>query len=203
MTVTLNLTQAREVVAFFGGDDSEVVVRHCEAGHSGPGIYVHIDGHEEEGSIKLSDDFDEPLSDDLWAWLTGTAMKAKPVRLVFGVGYKQCAVEDATHVTLNIPGPTGKLTLPVILRGKREGTGCWTWNGSTDAPTLRPSVLTEGHSAVSNGPFRCHSWINDGAAQFLSDCSHELANKTVALLDLPPDDAGVRVTPSSVPTEKP
>lgn len=72
MTVTLNLTQAREVVAFFGGDDSEVVVRHCEAGHSGPGIYVHIDGHEDEGSIKLSDDFDEPLSDDLWAWLTNS-----------------------------------------------------------------------------------------------------------------------------------
>jgi len=112
-------------------------------------------------------------------------MKAKPVRLVYGSGYVQCSAEDATHVTLNIPGPTGRLTLPVIQRGKREGTGCWTWNGSTDAPTLRPSVLTEGYSEKSNGPFRCHSWINDGAAQFLGDCSHDLANQTVPLMDVP------------------
>ena len=105
-------------------------------------------------------------------------MKAQPVRLEWGVGYVPCAVEDATHVTLNIPGPTGLITLPVIQSGKRAGTGCWTWNGSTDAPTLRPSVLTTSRN------WRCHSWINDGAAQFLSDCSHELANTTVPLLDV-------------------
>ena len=87
-------------------------------------------------------------------------MKALPVKLIYGKGYKPCAIEEATHVTLNLPGPTGLLTLPVILSGTRAGTGCWTWNGSTDAPTLRPSVLTTGHD------FRCHSWINDGAAQF-------------------------------------
>lgn len=112
-------------------------------------------------------------------------MKALPVRVVYGSGYVECSVEDATHVTLNIPGPTGKLTLPVILRGTRDGTGCWTWNGSTEAPTLRPSVRTEGCSEKSNGPFLCHSWINDGSAQFLSDCSHDLANQTVPLLDVP------------------
>lgn len=105
-------------------------------------------------------------------------MKAKPVRLTPSDGYVQCPIDEATHVTLNIPGPTGILTLPVIRSGTRGGTGCWTWNGSTDAPTLRPSVLTTGRS------FRCHSWINDGAAQFLSDCSHDLANTIVPLLDV-------------------
>ncbi|MGP1680845.1 MAG: DUF6527 family protein [Giesbergeria sp.] len=100
---------------------------------------------------------------------------AKPVRLVYGQGYEPCQIDEATHVTLNIPGPTGRLTLPVIRSGTRDGTGCWTWNGSTDAPTFRPSVLTEGHD------FRCHSWINDGAAQFLDDCSHEFKGTTVAL----------------------
>lgn len=102
-------------------------------------------------------------------------MKAKPVRLETGRGYVQCSVEDATHVSLLIPGPTGLLTLPVMTKGKREGTGCWTWNGSTDAPTLRPSVLTRHHE------WRCHSWITDGAAQFLDDCSHELKGTTVPL----------------------
>ena len=79
-------------------------------------------------------------------------MKALPVKLIYGQGYEPCAIEEATHVTLNIPGPTGLLTLPVILSGTRAGTGCWTWNGSTDAPTLRPSVLTTGTtSAATHG----------------------------------------------------
>lgn len=106
-------------------------------------------------------------------------MKAKPVRLTPRDGYVECPIDEATHVTLNIPGPTGVLTLPVVQGiTTRAGTGCWTWNGSTDAPTLRPSVLTTTRN------WRCHSWINDGAAQFLDDCSHELAGTTVALLDV-------------------
>lgn len=105
-------------------------------------------------------------------------MKAQPVILIYGQGYEPCEVSKATHVTLHIPGPTGLLTLPVIQSGARAGTGCWTWNGSTEAPTLRPSVLTVGHD------FQCHSWINDGAAQFLADCSHDMAGKTVPLLDV-------------------
>lgn len=125
-------------------------------------------------------------------------MKAQPVRLVYGYGYVECSPDEATHVTLNIPGPTGRLTLPVIQRGTRDGTGCWTWNGNTEAPTLRPSVLTNGtqkltdeeHATLMAGGkveprrFRCHSWINEGSAQFLSDCSHPFANQTVALLDV-------------------
>ena len=64
----------------------------------------------------------------------------------------------------------------------RAGTSCWTWNGSVDAPTLRPSVLTQYDGADRN--WRCHSWINDGAAQFLEDCSHSMAGQTAALLDV-------------------
>lgn len=106
-------------------------------------------------------------------------MKAKPVRIVGTTGYQPCSIEECTHVTLNIPGPTGILTLPVILKGTREGTNCWSWNGDVDSPTIKPSVKTEGHD------FLCHSWINDGQAIFLDDCSHDLRNSTVALLDVP------------------
>jgi len=109
-------------------------------------------------------------------------MKAKPVRNQPGKGYVECSTEEATHVSLRIPGPTGLLTLPVIRSGTRNGTGCWTWNGNTEAPTLRPSVLSEGFSSITDAPFRCHSWINDGAAQFLDDCSHDMAGQTVPLL---------------------
>lgn len=111
-------------------------------------------------------------------------MKALPVKLIMGEGYAACKIEEATHVTLNIPGPTGDLTLPVIQSGTRHGTGCWTWNGSTEAPTLRPSVLTQG-SNLKHQNFRCHSWINDGKAVFLDDCSHDLRGQTVDLLEVP------------------
>lgn len=107
-------------------------------------------------------------------------MKALPVKLTPHDGYAECAADEATHLTLMMPGPTRRLTLPVLTRGTRAGTRCWTWNGSVDAPTLRPSVLTEGYS--SGQPFRCHSWVNDGKVQFLDDCSHELRNTTVELL---------------------
>lgn len=121
-------------------------------------------------------------------------MKARPVRLVKGQGYVQCEASEATHVTLRIPGPTGLLTLPVLQGNTtRAGTGCWTWNGSTEAPTLRPSVLTQYDGA--DRAWRCHSWITEGAAQFLADCSHDMANTTVPLLDVcePPNAAGNRL----------
>lgn len=110
-------------------------------------------------------------------------MKAKPMLLVPGAGYVECDAHEATHLMLRIPGPTGLLTLPVLQGNTtRAGTGAWTWNGSTDAPTLRPSVLTQYDGA--DRQWRCHSWITDGAAQFLADCSHDMANATVPLLDV-------------------
>lgn len=106
-------------------------------------------------------------------------MKARPVKLVYGEGYFDCSIEEATHVELRIPGPFfPRRHLPVILKGSRDGTHAWTWNGDTEKPTLRPSVLTENNSG------RCHSWINDGVVQFLQDCSHELAGQSIPLLDV-------------------
>ena len=125
-------------------------------------------------------------------------MKAKPVKLIYGEGYFDAPVDKATHVELNFPGPVGKLFLPVILKGTRDGTNCWTWNGDTEKPTLRPSVLTEGVWRITDGeyeelmsgkyvkprPYRCHTWVNDGQAQFLDDCSHELRGQTVDMLEV-------------------
>jgi hypothetical protein len=105
-------------------------------------------------------------------------MKALPVKLIYAVGYEPCSVNAATHVTVNFPGPVGSLTLPVIQRGTRDGTGCWTWNGDTEKPTLRPSVLTTGEW------LHCHTWVTDGQAQFLADTTHGLAGQTIDMLDI-------------------
>lgn len=112
-------------------------------------------------------------------------MKALPVILVPVQGYVPVPAAEATHVTLHFPGPSGRITLPVIQRGTREGTGCWTWNGDTEKPTLRPSVLTEGITRIGEKvKFRCHTWVTDGKAQFLDDCSHDLRGQTIDMLEV-------------------
>ncbi len=110
-------------------------------------------------------------------------MKARPVIVVEGRGLVPCEVHEATHLTIKMPGPTGVLTLPVMIGGTRAGTHNWTWNGDMEKPTLRPSIkttYTDGHGREQV----CHSWLNDGIVQFLNDCTHSLRGQTVPLLDL-------------------
>lgn len=79
----------------------------------------------------------------------------------------------------------------------------WGWNGDKDRPTFTPSVLfRSGHFTdrqvgdcwcdynrehpedVSFECRHCHSFVRDGNIEFLQDCSHGLAGKTVQLPDL-------------------
>lgn len=94
------------------------------------------------------------------------------------IGLFPCEPKEATHVALHFPGPSGIIFLPV-LQGprKRKGTPCWTWNGDTEKPTLKPSIKTTG------GDFLCRSWVTDGQVKFLNDCTHDLKGQTVPLLD--------------------
>lgn len=106
-------------------------------------------------------------------------MKAKPMKLV-DRSYVPCIAEEATHVMLNMPGPIPTRMIPVQLRGTRAGTGNWSWNGDTERPTLRPSILSRCPPICEC----CHTWVNDGKVQFLDDCTHELAGQTLDLLEV-------------------
>lgn len=61
----------------------------------------------------------------------------------------------------------------------------WVWNADVERPTFEPSVLVTGHDT------RCHSFVRDGAMQFLSDCTHQLAGQTVPIPEWPSDWHGV------------
>jgi hypothetical protein len=90
--------------------------------------------------------------------------------------------------------------------------GGWKFNGDYDKPTFTPSVLvTSGHYSADFAErkrkdpahdcwctfrqkhpgvttfecFRCHLFVKDGFVQFLADCTHELAGKTVPLEAIP------------------
>ena len=63
--------------------------------------------------------------------------------------------------------------------------GRWTFNGNMARPTFSPSLVVRG-AAVENHVHgaskfhgRCHLFVRDGMIQFLGDCAHELAGKTV------------------------
>ncbi len=82
----------------------------------------------------------------------------------------------------------------------------WTFNGNYDKPTFSPSVLVRsghyGERVMPEGADRscwctynaehpdepasyrctiCHSFVCDGNIQFLTDCTHALAGRTLAL----------------------
>lgn len=59
----------------------------------------------------------------------------------------------------------------------------WTWNGDLDKPTISPSILVQADFDGDHPRKICHSFVKDGQIQFLGDCTHALAGKTVSLGD--------------------
>jgi len=106
-------------------------------------------------------------------------MKAKTYRQCEG-GSEPCEASEATLLAINIPGPSGLLLIPV--RQVEGGPTPWQWDGNVEAPTLHPSLRTRGSDC--RGDWVCHSWVRKGKVQFLADCTHPLAGRTVDLLDL-------------------
>lgn len=60
-----------------------------------------------------------------------------------------------------------------------EGVPHWQFNQDMEAPTVMPSILVDGR----NPDRRCHLYIRNGRIQFLNDCHHKLAGRTVDMLD--------------------
>lgn len=92
----------------------------------------------------------------------------------------------------------------------KYGTGPgprWGWNGDAERPTFTPSIMVRSTKLTEKGkaaldawrkagypkqddafesvPTICHSFVTAGQIQFLGDCTHELAGKTVPLPDFP------------------
>lgn len=64
--------------------------------------------------------------------------------------------------------------------------GGWSFNGDEGAPTFAPSILCYPVDRLDDSGNRCesprcHSFVRSGRIEFLSDCGHELAGKTVPL----------------------
>ena len=92
------------------------------------------------------------------------------------------------------------------------GPGGWTWNGDVEKPVFSPSILVTGRAFTAAGQAafdawhaaglpkpapafeaadtRCHSFVGCNGAQpgeivYLSDCTHDLAGRTVPMAEWP------------------
>jgi len=83
-------------------------------------------------------------------------------------------------------GKDGEVQYNFICPGCDEWHGCkvpgWTFNDNIEKPTFSPSLLTTYRG--SDKDRRCHCYIKDGMIQFLNDCTHKLAGKTVDMPDI-------------------
>jgi Family of unknown function (DUF6527) len=94
----------------------------------------------------------------------------------------------------------------VRIANETTGSGpLWSWNQCTDVPTFEPSILVRGterltdaqHAALMEGSAKhfepknttCHSFVRHGQIEFLGDCTHRLAGKTVPIPDFPSSEA--------------
>ena len=64
----------------------------------------------------------------------------------------------------------------------RDQHPSWSWNEDYECPTVSPSIRL-----IHNGNQVDHLFIRDGKIQYLNDCTHELAGKTVDMVDFPED----------------
>lgn len=54
----------------------------------------------------------------------------------------------------------------------------WQFNGNMEKPTVSPSLLVNPGKGNPTQPI-CHFFIKEGQLQYLNDCTHVLAGKTV------------------------
>jgi hypothetical protein len=74
----------------------------------------------------------------------------------------------------------------IYVRQTRYGKSgpVWQFNNDLEKPTFNPSLLVRWEEGENFEKRVCHSFIRDGRIEFLSDCTHELAGKTVELPDM-------------------
>lgn len=64
---------------------------------------------------------------------------------------------------------------------ERDRKPVWVFDGNMEHPTFSPSLLYPDKTPC------CHLYLKAGKLEFLSDCGHSLAGKTVDLPEIPTD----------------
>lgn len=73
---------------------------------------------------------------------------------------------------------TGELVL--FYTNRKYSPSVWNFNEDMENPTFSPSMLMY----PNNIRVREHFFVRDGKIQYLSDCNHTMAGKTVDMVDV-------------------
>lgn len=82
-----------------------------------------------------------------------------------------CAGCQCGHYFRTAPSPS---TSPFA-----GNSAIWTWDGDEQRPTVNPSILVRYDGA--DGAKRCHLYVRAGHIEYLADCTHALAGKTIPM----------------------
>lgn len=108
-------------------------------------------------------------------------MRARPIKRV-DMEWVTCTIKEATHIELRFHGPIELRQLPIVLsQDDYRPFETWLWNGSTDYPTLSPSIATTSYNGAER--IHCHSFVTLGQVEYLDDCTHELKGSKHLLKD--------------------
>lgn len=69
----------------------------------------------------------------------------------------------------------------VMIQVAAENGPVWHWNGDIYDPTFSPSILSRFPYDMERKVKRNHVFVRAGKIQYLPDCSHDLAGKTIEL----------------------
>lgn len=88
-----------------------------------------------------------------------------------------------TEISYMFDCPACGISHSARVQAQRPGVPMWTWNGSLDRPTFHPSLKVQWarRQGEEQVPVLCHFFVVDGRIQYLNDCTHEMAGKTVEL----------------------
>lgn len=125
---------------------------------------------------------------------------SKPTPEGCGLGGSPCSAISHGHFQSYLKimphGYSFPVELPVITKGSRDLANAWTWNGSTEKPTLKPSIRT-----IHADGKMSHVWLTDGVCQHLDDSTDGLAGQTLPLLPLPNSSVSGEVRSTGSPTK--
>lgn len=122
---------------------------------------------------------------------------------------------DKDHATVKIYCPGCKCGHYLNIE-PQNGRPAWGFNKDYANPTFTPSLLVktgkyaapEWFAAMPEGEEKdfhnkhsviCHSFITNGQIQFLTDCTHEFAGKTINLPELEDTEPATLVDPEIFP----
>jgi Family of unknown function (DUF6527) len=94
---------------------------------------------------------------------------------------------SARGILRNVDGGDVAFFCPGCERWHVINAARWHFDGNYDRPTFSPSIvittnaIADDDGAVLLAASKCHSFVKDGHIQFLGDCTHAMAGKTVPL----------------------